>query len=292
MISGLYTKRARQFAKSGKKVENEPMTKDTLFIGHGSPMNALPGYAPGQAWQAALHQMGSQVLPAKKAILTISAHWQTRGSEVFASAEPHVIHDFIGFPKELHAFQYLAPGAVDEAKSLSSALKTEGQDVPYTTEWGYDHGVWSVLGHLAPAANIPVFMLSLDRRKTLPEHFELATAIGRNITADILVVASGNIVHALATMEEDPAAQPPSWAVEFDNRIAAAITAGDWKSLTDISREHGTPDKLSVPTLEHYVPLIYAAGISSGRGTPSKSPEFFYEGFDHATVSMRCVRFQ
>ena len=267
------------------------MIKETLFIGHGSPMNALPDYAPGHAWQAALRQMGSKSLPEKKSILAISAHWQTRGSEVFASAEPHVIHDFIGFPNELHAFQYLAPGAVDEAEGLARGLRAAGHEVIYTAEWGYDHGVWSVLAHLAPAANIPVFMLSLDRRKTLADHFELATAVGRMIADETLVVASGNIVHALATMEEDPAARPPSWAVEFDNHIAAAIVSRDWKGLTGISREHGTPDKLSVPTLEHYIPLVYAAGISAGRGTQTKSPEFFYEGFDHGTVSMRCVRF-
>lgn len=281
----------QQVAKAAKKADNTDMQTATLFIGHGSPMNALPGHAPGHAWQQALRVLGEKTLPEKRAILAISAHWQTRGSEVFASTEPHVIHDFIGFPKDLHAFQYLAPGAVDDATRLSAALKSVGHDVNYTAEWGYDHGVWSVLAHLAPAASLPVFMFSLDRRKTLTEHFALARAIGENLADDVLVVASGNIVHALAATGENPDAPPPAWAVEFDNRIAAAITARDWKSLTGISREHGTPDKLSVPTLDHYTPLVYAAGISEGR-EPASSPAVFpYEGFDHGTISMRCVAF-
>lgn len=250
-------------------------------------MNALPGHLPGRAWQESLHVLGQKLLPKKRAILVISAHWQTRGSELFASTEPHMIHDFIGFPKELHAFQYLAPGAVEDAHQLSEALRASGHDVQYTAEWGYDHGVWSVLGHLAPDAGTPVFMLSIDRKKTLEEHLALAVAVGRNLPDDVLVVGSGNIVHALAGMEEDPAATPPPWAISFDEKIADAVVARDWNALTGISRAPGTADKLSVPTLDHFVPLIYAVGIAGKEATAS----FPHQGFDHATISMRCVLF-
>jgi 4,5-DOPA dioxygenase extradiol len=261
------------------------MTKTALFIGHGSPMNALADHAPAHAWQAVLRELGPQVLPGMRAILCVSAHWQTRGTEVFASHEPHAIHDFIGFPKSLYDVKYLAPGAVAEAKALSAALSAAGHEVPYTAEWGYDHGVWSVLAHLAPHQNIPVFMLSLDRRKTLDEHLALARAVGAALPEDILIVASGNIVHALADMEEDPMAAPPPWAVEFDEQIAKALEQRDWTALTEISRAPGTPGKLSVPTLDHYIPLLYAAGFTDA----PKHLTFPYSGFDHGTISMRCV---
>lgn len=248
-------------------------------------MNALADHAPAQAWQAALRELSAQTLPGKRAILAISAHWQTRGTEVFASDEPHAIHDFIGFPKGLYDLKYLAPGAVDEAKALSATLTAAGHEAPYTAEWGYDHGVWSVLTHLAPHQNIPVFMLSLDRKKTLDEHLALARAVGAALPDDILMVASGNIVHALADMEEDPMAAPPPWAVEFDDHIAKVLGQEDWAALTGISRSPGTPGKLSVPTLDHYIPLLYAAGFIDA----PKKLTFPYTGFDHGTISMRCV---
>lgn len=261
------------------------MTKTALFIGHGSPMNALGDHAPAQAWQAVLRQLGEKILPGKRAILCVSAHWQTRGTEVFASDEPHAIHDFIGFPKSLYDIKYLAPGAVAEAKALSAALAAAGHEAPYTAEWGYDHGVWSVLAHLAPQQDVPIFMLSLDRGKTLEEHFALARTVGVALPDDILMVASGNIVHALAGMEEDPAANPPPWAVAFDEHIAKALEQRDWAALTGISRLQDSAAKLSVPTLDHYIPLLYAAGVTA---TP-KTLEFPYLGFDHGTISMRCV---
>ena len=215
------------------------MTKTALFIGHGSPMNALADHAPAQAWQAALRDLGAHVLPGKRAILCVSAHWQTRGTEVFGSDEPHAIHDFIGFPKSLYDLKYLAPGAVAEAKALSAALTAAGHEAAYTAEWGYDHGVWSVLAHLAPEQNIPVFMLRLDRKKNLDEHLALARAVGAALPPDILMVASGNIVHALAAMEEDPEAAAPPWAVEFDEQIANNFEQRDWPALTKISRAPG-----------------------------------------------------
>ena len=198
-----------------------------------------------------------------------------------------MIHDFIGFPKELQTFNYPAPGAVPEAQDLAEALSTAIEPVRYHDEWGYDHGVWSVLAQLAPKADIPVFMLSLDRKKTLDQHLEIAKKIGEALPKDVLLVASGNVVHALADMADATDASPPAWAVEFDNRIAKSIAAGDLAALTAISREHGTPDKLAVPTFEHYTPLIYAAGAA--RKNPRVS--FPYQGFEHATISMRCVLF-
>ncbi|MEY4631135.1 MAG: hypothetical protein RIQ81_1255 [Pseudomonadota bacterium] len=263
------------------------MNPVTIFVGHGSPMNALPTHEPGRQWQSSLRHLGDQILPGKRAILAISAHWQTRGTEIFASAEPHMIHDFIGFPKELHAFNYPVPGATTEGHELADKLNGMGHDVRFHDQWGYDHGVWSVLAHLAPQGNIPVFMLSLDRKKTLEEHLKLACDIGTCLPQDVLTVASGNIVHSLAMMADDPGTPPPQWAMDFDERVARALVNHDWDAITGISREAGTPDKLSVPTLDHFIPLVYAMGIAGQKAAVS----FPYQGFDHATVSMRCALF-
>jgi 4,5-DOPA dioxygenase extradiol len=270
------------------KTTNNAPERMTVFIGHGSPMNALADQTSGQYWREAIRSLGQKILPGKRAILCISAHWQTRGTEVFASAEPHMIHDLIGFPKELQTFDYPAPGAVSYAQALAQSLSTAEETVRYHDEWGYDHGVWSVLAQLAPEADIPLFMLSLDRRKTLTQHLAMAEKVGSVLPTDVLVVASGNIVHALAGMEEDPAAPPPPWAAAFDDRITRALRVADIDSIVDISREQGTADNLAVPTLEHYTPLVYAAGIA-GRNAHVSFP---YEGFEHSTISMRCVLFE
>lgn len=264
------------------------MTKRSLFIGHGCPMNALATFEPGRTWRAALGSCGEQVLRHCEAILVISAHWQTRGTQIFATNPPHTIHDMAGFPDEIYQIQYPAPGAIDQASTLTKALQKLGFNVSFTENWGYDHGVWEPLTHLAPTASTPVFMLSIDRFKTLSEHLELARAIEASLDESVVVVGSGNIVHSLHQTMADSSAEAPDWAMRFDDFISRKLQVGDLASLTTISREPESDALAAAPTLEHYVPLIYAAA-TAGSGAQVTFP---FTGFQNGTISMRCALFQ
>ncbi len=253
------------------------MKMPVLFVGHGSPMNAIEQ----NRFTETLSGL-AQRLPRPKAVCVVSAHWVTRGSEVLTVAKPRTIHDFYGFPAPLYQMEYPAPGAPTEAKRVAGELKIKPDET-----WGFDHGGWSVLCHLYPEADIPVFQVSLDDGRSLAGHIELGAELARLRNRGVLILGSGNIVHNLRRLEGDKDAEPYPWTVEFDSKVKNALEIRDVTSLA--APEHwGKPlAALAHPTLEHYVPLLYCMGSTTERDAVS----YPYEGFEYGSLSMRMVLF-
>jgi 4,5-DOPA dioxygenase extradiol len=253
------------------------MKMPVLFIGHGSPMNAIER----NRFTETLAGVAKQ-LPRPQAVCVVSAHWVTRGSEVLTVAKPRTIHDFYGFPAPLYEVEYPAPGAPNEAKRVARELGIQPDET-----WGFDHGAWSVLRHLYPEADVPVFQVSLDAGRSLGRHVELGSDLAGLRDRGVLILGSGNIVHNLRRMEEEKNAQPFPWTLEFDSQVKKAIEARDLASLA--APEHwGKPlAALAHPTLEHYVPLLYCLGSTTERDAVS----YPYEGFEYGSLSMRMVLF-
>lgn len=220
----------------------------------------------------------------------ISAHWDTsRAKKTFVTAQalPKTIHDFRGFPPILSAIQYPAPGSREVAELICKTAANFNV-APDFDSWGLDHGTWSVLRHIYPDANIPTLQLSLDMSaKDLAVHFELGKALKPLRAAGVLICASGNIVHNLATIDWNEDAAPFDWAVEFDTWVKERLHARDFKSLvsTFLSSQAG---RLSVPTLEHYLPMLYILGASD----PNDQLSWIFEGFQNASISMRSFLFE
>lgn len=252
------------------KASTDPMP--VLFVGHGSPMNAIEPNRYRQTWE----RLG-RGLPRPYAILCISAHWQTRGTLVTLADPPRTIHDFGGFPRALHEMRYPAPGAPELARLAAAAIPGSATD----TAWGLDHGAWCVLAPMFPAADVPAFQLSLDAALSPWQHFELAQRLTFLRRQGVLILASGNIVHNLGRLRfDDPA--PFAWALEFDEWVRVRIESGDSASLCGYT-EAGSAAEMSVPTDEHYLPLLYALALRE----PDEPVAFFNEGFDFGSVSMR-----
>lgn len=223
-----------------------------LFLGHGSPMTTISDVPERRAWQAL-----GLALPRPKAILVVSAHWETRGSiHVTASAQPSTIHDFHGFPEELYAIQYPAPGSAELVDRLA-ALLGEAQ-IKRDTSWGFDHGSWGVILPMFPAADIPMVQFSLDRAARPEQHIAWAKALAPLRDEGVLIVASGNVVHNLALWRQF-AGTRPDWAVGFQERINRAVIAGDTAALTHLSPEDQAAHA-AINSGEHYLPLLYAVG--------------------------------
>jgi Uncharacterized conserved protein len=260
----------RQLKDSLKTSDRMPV----VFLGHGSPMNALEDNEYSRSWSA----LGN-ALPHPQAILVVSAHWMTRGSTlVDISRMPKTIHDFYGFPEELFAQQYPAPGAPDVAKEVVSLLSShhaEGDDT-----WGLDHGAWSVLKFLYPGADVPVFQLSIDMTKDLPHHLEIGEALKELRNRGVLILGSGNIVHNLRAMRWG--GKPYDWAEEFDTLFADRLQMRDHAMLSD--REGlGTLLKMAHPSLDHYLPALTIAGASD----KDDHLLFMNDSIDIASISMR-----
>lgn len=250
-----------------------------LFVGHGSPMNALAD----NAFTQALHQLGQDIRNRQppRAILVVSAHWLTRGTFAALNERPETIHDFGGFPQELFEVQYPAPGAPDVAQQVLAALP----DAHGTTEWGLDHGSWSILLHLFPEADIPVFQLSIDYHRPLSYHAELAQQLQFLRRRGVLVVGSGNIVHNLREsipqlMRNDPA--PHAWAEEFDAWAKTKIDRRDLAALAH-PQQAGASGPLAVPTPDHYIPLLYSLALAE----PDDELRHVYEEVSFGGISMR-----
>ncbi len=257
------------------------MKQPVLFLGHGSPMNAIEQ----NPFTEALTDLGRH-LARPKAILVVSAHWMTRGTYVTHMQSPKTIHDFHGFPEDLFQVQYPAPGA-PEVADLIRTLIPAPQIQSDEGEWGLDHGTWSVLKFLFPRADVPVLQLSLDMTQPPEFHFKLGEKLGILRDRDILMVASGNIVHNLRAIQWEPNAKPHDWALEFDHWVKEKIEARDLVPL--IQDPSLTPaGKLSNPTPDHYYPLLYALGASH----PDDSIETIFEGIQHGSISMRCVKWE
>ncbi len=250
-----------------------------LFVGHGNPMNAIED----NAWSRGFGEL-ARSLPRPRAILAISAHWYIEGTLTTANERPRTIHDFGGFPDELYRVQYPAPGDPDLARRV---VRLVGERRASTSaEWGLDHGTWSVLVHLRPAADVPVVQLSIDARLPPTEHLAMGRALAPLRDEAVLVLGSGNVVHNLrhafgAWRRGDTAT--PGWARSFDEEVARALSRHDGDALVRaLESEEG---RISAPTPDHYLPLLYAAGASAA-DDPVRFP---IEGFDMASLSMRSV---
>lgn len=252
-----------------------------LFLGHGSPTNALE---VNEA-TAAMRKLGEK-LPHPKSILVISAHWMTQGTWVTHMDQPRVIYDFHGFPKELYQVPYPAKGNPLLATALHERVPEPRIQLD-DHEWGLDHGTWSVLKHLYPKADIPVVQLSLDMSQPPSFQYELGQKISFLRGQGVLIVGSGNIVHNLRLIDWERQAEPYDWALEFDNWVKTKIVEGDHKALVNdfLSTEMG---QRSVPTLDHYLPFLTVLGAGAGQ-----KDQFFFdvEGFQNKSISMRSVRF-
>ena len=258
-----------------------------LFVGHGSPMNVIEDSPYRRAWQSLGAQFG--VRWAKpKLILCISAHWITQGWWLTGMAQPKTIHDFGGFPQELFEQQYPAPGAPEWAAHTAQQLRQPHSGEPVgvdLTVWGLDHGAWGVLKPMFPAADIPVVQLSMDYHRPPAEHFALGQQLRALREQGVLIVASGNTVHNLRTMHRSaPDNQAYDWAIQFDQWVAEQITSGHLEALVDFQAQ-GDIAKMSHPSYDHFLPLLYAAGAAQA-GEPI---EFFNEGYQLASIAMRSV---
>lgn len=245
-----------------------------LFIGHGSPMNALELNSYTRVWQ----DLGRS-LPRPRAILCISAHWYIRHTAVTAQADPPTIHDFYGFPQELFAFRYPSPGSaalVERVQQLVTQTPVQAD-----SEWGIDHGAWSVLTHLYPQADIPVVQLSIDATRPPAWHYELGRTLSPLRDEGILIVGSGNVVHNLRQMRRDGEGSAWNWATSFNDQARRFILDGDHQPLQEyLSLGEGA--RLSVPTPEHYLPLLYVLGTQR----PGEQARIVTDGIDLAAISM------
>lgn len=250
-------------------------TMPALFIGHGSPMNTLEDNAYTRAWR----RMG-EAMPRPRAVLVISAHWFIGATAVTAMARPRTIHDFYGFPQALFDFDYPAPGLPELAGEIIELTKPVwvGAD---RDQWGIDHGAWSVLAHLFPKADIPVVQLSINALKPMDYHLDLARKLADLRKRGILILSSGNVVHNLGRINwKDPDGAEP-WAERFDEAVMAQM-AGD---PADILKTMEHPDyNLAAPTPDHFVPLIYTAGLAA-EGDVATS---MLQGYALGSLSMTC----
>jgi len=243
-----------------------------VFFGHGSPMNTLDRNRYTEAWR----KVGESI-PSPKAIVCVSAHWYTEGTAVTAMSRPRTIHDFYGFPQALFDVQYPAqgePGVAGRVRDLLAPV-----DVALDDAWGLDHGTWSVLKHVYPKADVPVIQLSIDGTQAPRFHFDLARRLAPLRDEGILVAGSGNVVHNLRLMR--PGAQAYDWAVRFNESIREALATRDHATLIDFEKL-GADARLSVPTPEHYLPLLYIAGLQR----EDESMTFPIDGYDLGSVSM------
>jgi 4,5-DOPA dioxygenase extradiol len=250
-----------------------------LFIGHGSPMNALED----NPFTRTLRRMGTELRQHQKpnAILVVSAHWLTRGTFVTNNQRPPTIHDFGGFPQALFDMQYPAPGS----PALAASILEHVHEVHESADWGLDHGTWTVLHHLYPAADIPVVQLSIDYTKPLSWHFDFARQLHFLRERGVLIVGSGNIVHNLReSMPKLMAGDntPYAWATEFDEWVKAKLLHGDYRALTNYEAA-GTAGRLAVPSPDHYLPTLYTLGLA-GQQEPVKT---LFEEVAYGGLSMR-----
>ena len=258
--------------KNGPSTEKMPL----LFIGHGSPMNAIDD----NSYTKNLTALG-QKIPKPAAILVISAHWMTDGNWVTEMTTPKTIHDFHGFPQPLFDVQYPAPGSPETAK-LIRELVNEPKVNPDLTDWGLDHGTWAVLRHMYPNADIPVLQLSLDLKQPADYHIKIGQQLSKLREKGVLILGSGNLVHNLRTLRWEPNAKPYDWAVEFDEWLKKKLTERDFKSV--LNDFHQTPaGKLSVPSMDHYLPLHYILGAAD----KNDELHFEYEEMQNGSISMR-----
>lgn len=225
-----------------------------------------------------LHELGMKI-PRPKAILCISAHWMTKGTYVTHMQNPKTIHDFYGFPKELFDIQYPAHGNPDVAELIKNIIKTV--KIKFNEDWGLDHGTWSILKHMYPNADIPVLQLSLDMDQSVETHFKIGQDLQALREQGVLIIGSGNIVHNLKKINFQANAKSFEWATEFDSWVRSKIIDRDFTSIMHDALESNA-GQLSIPTMEHWYPLIYILGSAH----TDEQLNFIYEGIEHGSISM------
>ena len=270
------------FKSFADTLKEEGTTMPALFVGHGSPMNAIEDNEFSKGWKAV-----AKTLPKPKAILCISAHWETRGTFVTAMEHPKTIHDFGGFPQSLFNVQYPAQGSkwlADETKNIITKA-----DVNMDDAWGFDHGCWSVLKHLYPDADVPVIQLSLDYTKDAQYHYELAQQLAPLRNKGVLIIGSGNMVHnfqyAQIRGSDFNAHFGHDWAIEANESFKKLITENDYKSLINF-KNYSKALQLSIPTPDHYLPLLYTIAL---RGK-SESTSYFNDALVAGSFSMTSLK--
>lgn len=251
-----------------------------LFVGHGSPMNAIAD----NAFTRTLNSLGHK-MERPEAILCISAHWMTEGTWITHMDKPKTIHDFYGFPQALFDIQYPAAGRPDIAAAIQKEIATPHIHLDHEA-WGLDHGTWSVLKHMYPNADVPVMQLSLNMHQPPEYHVKLGQELAKLREKGVLILGSGNIVHNLRKIKWENNATPYEWALEFDQWFKQKLIGRDFKALQDdfLKAEAG---KLSVPTMDHYYPLLYILGASS----PKDELNFEYEELQNGSISMQSFSF-
>jgi 4,5-DOPA dioxygenase extradiol len=252
------------------------MRMPAIFVGHGSPMAALEDNAFTRAWR----DLGRR-LPRPRAILAISAHWETKGVLITAAERPRTIHDFYNFPPALYAKEYPAPGDPLLARRIEGMLAPSAR--ADLDSWGYDHGAWSVLAHMYPDADIPVIQLSMDLRKTPRGHYDIGRALRPLRDEGVLILGTGNIVHNLRLFRRDAMDRSPPFAVRFNETVKARLLAGDHDALIDYRALDPEVD-LAFPEPEHFQPLLYVLGAMD----PGEPIEFSTDSL-LSTLSMTSV---
>lgn len=241
-----------QLTTSGENTPRMPV----LFVGHGSPTNAIEENEFVDGWRKV-----GQALPHPKAILCVSAHWQTRGTHVTAMPRPKTIHDFGGFPQALYEVEYPAPGSPELAEETKRIVTKTS--VGLDEKWGLDHGAWSVIRRMYPNADIPVIEMSLDYYQAPQYHFELAKELSALRNKGVLIIGSGNMVHNLRLVAWDKMNEPDygyDWAIGANEKFKSLIETGDFKSLINYA-SLGREVQLAIPTPDHFLPLLYALAL-------------------------------
>jgi 4,5-DOPA dioxygenase extradiol len=253
-------------------------TMPAVFLGHGSPMNALEANRYTEAWRS----LGRSI-PRPRAILAISAHWYVAKTAVTAMARPPTIHDFGGFPRPLFEVEYPAPGDAALAEEVAELLKPTPVALD-SESWGLDHGAWSVLVHVFPEADVPVVQLAIDARQPASFHFELGARLEPLRSRGVLILCSGDVVHNLRAMDWSRPDAGADWAERFD-AAARAIMTTDPSRVLELERHEDY--RRSVPTPDHFLPLVYFAGVASAARQPA---EVLVEGCAYGSVSMTAFK--
>lgn len=270
-----------QFYSWGKDLNETDTLMPVLFIGHGSPMNAIEDNEFSQRW----HKMGQEI-PQPKAVVVISAHWLTRGTFVTAMNQPKTIHDFGGFPQALFDVQYPALGNPELATEIQKMIVNPAVELDH--DWGLDHGTWSVVKHMYPNADIPVLQLSIDYHKPAQYHYDLAKQLLNLRKKGVLIIGSGNMVHNLRMVAWDKMNVDNfgyDWAIEMNNIFKNKILSKDHKALFEYEKLNSAA-KLAIPTPDHYYPLIYSLALQ----TDNDKVEFFNDKLVAGSLTMTSVK--
>lgn len=276
-MGGLHT--FRNFTDS---LREQGITMPVLFVGHGSPMNGIEENDFSREWEAT-----GKALPAPAAILVISAHWLTNGTQITAMDHPKTIHDFGGFPRELFEVQYPAPGNAALAGETVDLIRST--NVGLNHDWGLDHGAWTVLRRMYPDASIPVLQLSIDYAKPAAWHYNLAKELQSLRKKGVLIIGSGNMIHNLRLVAWDKLDTPGygyDWALEMHDTFRKKIQEGDHQSLINYEKL-GPAARLAIPTPDHYYPLMYVLGLQQ----KNEDPVFFNDQLVAGSLNMTSVKF-